>query len=188
MDNTCTKRFGWQLGSLPKGYDHKYTYSHLGYNLKITDMQAAVGVAQLERLSGFVAARRHNFQRLYEGFRDLEEFLILPEATKGSEPSWFGFLITVRESAPFSREQLTATLNQRGVATRNLFAGNLLRQPYMENRLYRVVGDLANTDRVMNQTFWIGVFPGLKDGHIDYMIDVIQSFVRQEGERKGRRE
>jgi CDP-4-dehydro-6-deoxyglucose reductase, E1 len=179
MDNTCTKRFGWQLGALPAGYDHKYTYSHLGYNLKITDMQAAVGVAQLDRLPHFIAARRHNFQRLHDGLQGLEEFLILPQATVRSEPSWFGFLITVRETAPFSRSELVQALNARSIATRNLFAGNLVRQPYMVGRNYRVVGNLENTDRVMSQTFWIGVYPGLSDVHIDYVIEVIRGFVRR---------
>lgn len=179
MENTCTKRFRWKLGTLPMGYDHKYIYSHLGYNFKITDMQAAVGVAQLKRLTDFIAARRHNFRRLREGLQELEEFLILPEATQGADPAWFGFLITVREQAPFSRHQLMQALHQRGIGTRNLFAGNLVRQPYMTGRQYRVVGNLENTDRVMNQTFWIGVFPGLSDAHIDYVIDVIRTFVRQ---------
>jgi len=178
MDNTCTKRFGWTLGALPTGYDHKYTYSHLGYNLKITDMQAAVGLAQLDRLTHFIAARRNNFQRLYEGLRDLEESLILPRATEKADPSWFGFLITVREEAPFSRNKLMQGLNQRGIDTRNLFAGNLVRQPYMIGRNVRVVGDLKNTDRVMNQTFWIGVYPGLGDAHIDYVIEVMHELVR----------
>lgn len=178
MDNTCTKRFGWKLGKLPHGYDHKYTYSHLGYNLKITDMQASVGVAQLDRLAGFIASRRRNFQRLHEGLRELEDVLILPQATKGADPSWFGFLITVREQSPFTRNQLTRALNLRGVATRNLFSGNLVRQPYMTGRHYRVVGDLANTDRVMNQTFWVGVYPALSDAHIDYAVDVIRTSVR----------
>jgi CDP-4-dehydro-6-deoxyglucose reductase, E1 len=177
MDNTCTKRFGWSLGTLPTGYDHKYTYSHLGYNLKITDMQAAVGVAQLERLPHFIDARKRNFKRLHESLRGLEEFLILPEATKKSDPSWFGFLLTVREQAPFTRNQLTQPLNQRGVATRNLFAGNLVRQPYMIGRNYRVVGNLTNTDRVMNQTFWVGVFPGLSDSHIDFIADTIRQII-----------
>lgn len=177
MDNTCTKRFGWSLGTLPRGYDHKYTYSHLGYNLKITDMQAAVGVAQLDRLTHFIEARRHNFRRLHEGLRELEEFLILPEATAKSDPSWFGFLITVRDHAPFTRNQLTQALQQRGVDTRNLFAGNLVRQPYMIGRNHRVVGTLENTDRVMNQTFWIGVFPGLSDAHIDHTIQVMRELV-----------
>lgn len=178
MDNTCRKRFKWQLGALPRGYDHKYTYSHLGYNLKITDMQAAVGVAQLEKLPQFVAARRRNFQRLQAGLADLEEFLILPEATPKADPSWFGFLITLRETAPFTRNQLTEAINKRGVATRNLFAGNLVRQPYMAGRTYRVVGTLENTDRVMNRTFWIGVFPGLSEAHIDYAIETIRDCVR----------
>jgi CDP-4-dehydro-6-deoxyglucose reductase, E1 len=178
MDNTCTKRFKWKLGALPAGYDHKYTYSHLGYNLKITDMQAAVGFAQLNRLSDFVAARRRNFTRLYEGLKELEEYLILPEATKNSNPSWFGFLITVRDGAPFNRNRLVQELNQRGVATRNLFAGNLVRQPYMLGRPHRIVGNLQNTDRVMNQTFWVGVYPGLGDPQIDYTIDSIRQCVR----------
>jgi CDP-6-deoxy-D-xylo-4-hexulose-3-dehydrase len=178
MDNTCTKRFGWKLGKLPHGYDHKYTYSHLGYNLKITDMQASVGVAQLDRLAGFIASRRRNFQRLHEGLRELEDVLILPQATKGADPSWFGFLITVREQSPFTRNQLTRALNQHGVATRNLFSGNLVRQPYMTGRSYRVVGELANTDRVMNQTFWVGVYPALSDAHIDYAVDVIRASVQ----------
>jgi CDP-4-dehydro-6-deoxyglucose reductase, E1 len=178
MDNTCTKRFGWKLGNLPQGYDHKYTYSHLGYNLKITDMQAAVGLAQLDRLTDFIAARRKNFQRLYDGLQDLEEFLILPKATEKADPSWFGFLITVREQAPFSRNKLTQALNQRGIDTRNLFSGNLVRQPYMIERNYRVVGNLANTDRVMNQTFWIGVYPGLTDAHIDYVLEVMHELIR----------
>lgn len=179
MDNTCKKRFEWDLGTLPRGYDHKYTYSHLGYNLKITDMQAAVGFAQLDRLPDFIAARRRNFQRLYEGLQHLEEFLILPRATEDAEPSWFGFLLTVREEAPFSRNQLMRLLNARGVATRNLFAGNLVRQPYMMGRNYRIVGNLDNTDRVMNRTFWIGVFPGLSDAHIDHAVEVMSDAIRQ---------
>lgn len=178
MDNTCKKRFGWNLGTLPSGYDHKYTYSHLGYNLKITDMQAAVGLAQLERLPGFIESRRRNFRRLHEGLADLQEFLVLPEATPRSEPSWFGFLITVRKQAPFTRNQLTQPMNLRGVATRNLFAGNLVRQPYMMHQRYRIVGGLDNTDRVMNQTFWVGVYPGLSDEHIDYAIEIIHDIVR----------
>lgn len=178
MENTCTKRFGWKLGDLPPGYDHKYTYSHLGYNLKITDMQAAVGVAQLDRLSDFISARKRNFKRLQAGLKELEEFLILPEATKGADPSWFGFLITVREHAPFTRNQLMDALHRHNIATRNLFAGNLSRQPYMIGRNYRIVGALENTDRVMNHTFWIGVYPALRDPHIDYMLEVITEFAR----------
>lgn len=179
MDNTCGKRFKWRLGTLPEGYDHKYTYSHLGYNLKITDMQAAVGFAQLDRLPQFVEVRRRNFRRLKAGLSDLQEFLILPEATHGSDPSWFGFLITVRDDAPFSRNDLTRPLNQQGVATRNLFSGNLTRQPYMIGRNFRVVGDLTNTDRVMNQTFWIGVFPGLTDDHVDFAIEKVHQIVEE---------
>jgi CDP-4-dehydro-6-deoxyglucose reductase, E1 len=177
MDNTCGKRFGWRLGTLPIGYDHKYTYSHLGYNLKITDMQAAVGFAQLDRLPRFIESRRRNFRRLKEGLADLQEFLILPEATPGSDPSWFGFLITVRDEAPFGRDDLARPLNQQGVATRNLFAGNLTRQPYMLGRNFRVVGDLTNTDRVMNQAFWIGVFPGLTDDHVNFAIERIHRVI-----------
>lgn len=179
MENTCGKRFDWSLGTLPAGYDHKYTYSHLGYNLKITDMQAAVGVAQLDHLTGFIAARRHNFQRLHEGLQDLQDFLVLPEPTKGANPSWFGFLITVREDAPFTRNQIVQALEQRHIATRNLFAGNLVRQPYMSGRRYRVVGDLSNTDRVMNQAFWIGVYPGLSSAHIDYVLETMHEVVRE---------
>jgi CDP-6-deoxy-D-xylo-4-hexulose-3-dehydrase len=179
MDNTCTKRFGWKLGTLPSGYDHKYTYSHLGYNLKITDMQAAVGWAQLKRLPSFVAARRHNFERLYNGLKGFEEFIILPEPTPGAEPAWFGFLVTVREQAPFTRNELMKWLHKHNVATRNLFAGNLTRQPYMTGRTFRVVGDLTNTDRVMNQTFWIGVFPGLDDQRIDYVLETFAQFFRK---------
>ncbi len=180
-DNTCNKRFEWQLGQLPDGYDHKYIYSHLGYNLKITDMQAAVGVAQLERLAGFIAARKENFRRLNERLSALGEYLILPEATRGADPAWFGFPVTVCEGAPFTRGKLVQYLNDRDVATRNLFAGNLLRQPYMQGREYRVVGNLTNTDTVMMRTFWLGVFPGLADEHINYMADCIIEFIQSHG-------
>jgi len=178
VDNTCGRRFGWKLGSLPKGYDHKYTYSHLGFNLKITDMQAAVGLAQLDHLPDFLAARKQNFALLREGLADLEEFFILPEATRNSEPSWFGFPLTVRESAPFGRDALTLHLNQHRIGTRLLFGGNLARQPYMLGRPHRRVGELAQSDRVMRDTFWIGVFPGLRDAQITYMIDKIVEFCR----------
>lgn len=173
-DNSCNKRYGWQLGDLPKGYDHKYIYSHLGYNLKITDMQAAVGLAQMDHLDGFIAARRHNFARLHEGLRDLEDFLILPEATPGTEPSWFGFPVTLRESAPLSRHEVLAHLNSRRIGTRMLFGGNLVRQPYMKDRPYRSEGSLANADAVVERTFWVGVYPGLVDASIDYMIDAFR--------------
>ncbi|MCK1592896.1 DegT/DnrJ/EryC1/StrS family aminotransferase, partial [Bradyrhizobium sp. 169] len=177
-DNTCNRRFGWQLSDLPHGYDHKYTYSHLGFNLKITDLQAAVGLAQLGHLEDFIAARRRNFDTLKQGLRGLEDLFILPEATANSEPSWFGFLLTVRESAPFSRDEIVRHLNDRKIGTRLLFGGNLTRQPYMQNRQYRVHGKLTNSDRVMNQTFWIGVYPGLGAAELDYVIGTIDDFCR----------
>ena len=177
-ENTCKQRFGWQLGDLPHGYDHKYIYSHLGYNLKMTDMQAAVGLAQLDRLDGFIAARRRNFARLGEGLADLADVLILPEGTPGSVPSWFGFPLTVRADAPFGREQLVADLNRHLIGTRNLFGGNLVRQPYMEGRNYRAAGDLAASDVVMRSTFWIGVYPGLGEPEIDFVIGRIRTFCR----------
>ncbi len=177
-DNTCKQRFGWQLGGLPRGYDHKYIYSNLGYNLKMTDLQAAVGLAQLDRLDGFVAARRANFARLHAALEPLRDVLILPEATPGSAPSWFGFPITVRQGAPVGRDALVARLNAARIATRNLFGGNLVRQPYMEGRAFRVSGDLTASDRVMNDTFWIGVYPALGPEQIDYMADRITAACR----------
>jgi CDP-6-deoxy-D-xylo-4-hexulose-3-dehydrase len=172
-DNTCGKRFKWQLGELPAGYDHKYTYSHLGYNLKITDMQAAVGLAQMQRLNGFIAARKANFRRLSEGLASCEDRLILPVATTGSDPSWFGYPITLRPSFGPSREDLLRALNRKKIGTRLLFAGNLTRQPYFSGRPHRVVGDLVNTDLVMNRTFWVGVYPGLNADALDYVIETI---------------
>lgn len=177
-DDTCGKRFDWQLGTLPHGYDHKYTYSHIGYNLKATDMQAAVGVAQLKKLPQFIEARRANFQRLFEGLRDLEEFLILPQATPHSDPSWFGFPIAVRPEAPFTRDNLVRHLEGRRIGTRLLFGGNLLRQPAYRNIPHRVVGDLRNADFVMNHVFWIGVFPGLTGPMLDYVLDTFHSFCK----------
>jgi CDP-6-deoxy-D-xylo-4-hexulose-3-dehydrase len=177
-DNTCNRRFDWKLGDLPRGYDHKYTYSHLGYNLKITDMQAAVGLAQLERLEEFVAARRSNWQYLRDNLRDLEDVLLLPTATDKSVPSWFGFCITLRPEAPFNREDLLRFLNGRKIGTRLLFAGNLVRQPYMKGRNYRVIGSLQNSDTVMNRTFWIGVYPGLTHQHLDYMLETLRSYFK----------
>ena len=171
-ENTCGKRFDWQLGELPCGYDHKYTYSHIGYNLKMTDMQAAVGVSQLKKLPEFIAKRRANFQALYAGLKDLDEFFILPEATPESQPSWFGFPIAVRPSAPFNRNQAIAFLESRKIATRLLFGGNLLRQPAYQGIRHRVVGSLENTDFIMNQVFWIGVYPGITAEMLDYMVDV----------------
>ena len=178
-ENTCGKRFDWQLGGLPHGYDHKYTYSHIGYNLKATDMQAAVGVAQLDKLPGFIAARRANFRRLREGLSELEEFLELPEATPCSDPSWFGFPLLVREGAPFSRQELIAHLESRKIATRLVFAGNLTRQPAYAESAYRVVGDLATTDRVMRDAFWLGVYPGLTPAMLDFVVDTLRAWCRR---------
>jgi CDP-6-deoxy-D-xylo-4-hexulose-3-dehydrase len=175
-DNTCGKRFGRQLGSLPFGYDHKYTYSHIGYNLKITDMQAACGVAQLGKLPAFVQQRKDNFAYLHERLKPLEEFLILPRATPKSDPSWFGFPITLRPNASIKRVDLLTHLDARKVGTRLLFAGNLTRQPSMAGRDYRVSGDLTNTDIVMNDTFWIGVQPALGDSMLDYAVMSIREF------------
>lgn len=177
QDNTCGKRFCRRLGDLPFGYDHKYTYSHCGYNLKITDMQAAVGLAQLDRLDDFVAARRRNFKLLTEQLRALEDVLILPEATPRSDPSWFGYPMTVRDGAPFSRDDLVKHLNDMKIGTRLLFGGNITRQPYMKGRNYRVVGDLTNSDIVTERTFWVGVYPGLGEGEIGYIVDTIAKFV-----------
>ena len=171
-ENTCGKRFEWQLGNLPCGYDHKYIYSHIGYNLKMTDMQAAVGVSQLKKLPGFVETRRANFARLKEGLSDLEEFFILPEATPNSDPSWFGFPLAVRPDAPFSRNQVTGYLEQHKIATRLLFAGNLLCQPAYKDIRHRVVGSLENTDFVMNNLFWVGVYPGITGEMLAYMLEI----------------
>jgi CDP-6-deoxy-D-xylo-4-hexulose-3-dehydrase len=175
-ENTCGKRFGWQLGSLPKGYDHKYTYSHIGFNLTITDMQAACALAQMDRLEGFIAARKHNFARLKERLRSVEEFLVLPEPTMGSDPSWFGFPLTLRDAAQTGRVELLQYLDQYKIGTRLLFAGNLTRQPSMTGREYRVSGALTNTDRIMHDTFWIGVYPGLTDEMLDYVAGKIETY------------
>lgn len=175
QDNTCGKRFSRKLGNLPHGYDHKYTYSHCGYNLKITDMQAAVGLAQLDRLDGFIAARQRNFDLLTEVLTPLEDVLILPKPTPNSTPSWFGFPITLRPEAPVTRDELTQYLDANKIGTRLLFGGNLIRQPYMRNRNYRVVGDLANGDLITNNTFWVGLYPGLGADHIGFMADHIRA-------------
>jgi len=177
-DNSCNKRYGWRLGDLPRGYDHKYVYSHLGFNLKITDMQAAVGLAQLDRLEDFIAVRRRNFDLLMEGLRGLEDCLILPAPTPGTEPSWFGFPITLRADAPITRDRLVQRLNERRIGTRLLFGGNLVRQPYMKGRDYRISGSLANADIVVDRTFWVGLYPGLGEAHLDYMIETIAELVR----------
>ncbi len=172
-ENTCGKRFDWQLGELPHGYDHKYIYSHVGYNLKATDMQAAVGVAQLKKLPAFIEARRRNFAYLKSGLKDAQEHFVLPEATQYSDPSWFGFPLLVRETAPFSRNALIDFLYEKKIGTRQLFGGNLVRQPAYADLNYRIVGDLRTSDRVMNQAFWIGVYPGLTQAMLDYVLETI---------------
>lgn len=176
-DNTCGKRFCQKLGDLPYGYDHKYTYSHLGYNLKISDMQAACALAQMDRVEEFIAARKANFTYLQEGLKNCEEFLLLPESTPYSDPSWFGFPITIKASAGINRVDLLQYLDQYKIGTRLLFAGNLTRQPYMKERNFRISGELTNTDIVMNDTFWIGVYPGLSREMLDFVIDRIETFL-----------
>ena len=176
-DNCCGKRFEWQLGELPFGYDHKYTYSHIGYNLKVTDMQAAIGVSQLKKLPGFINKRKENFKRLYSGLIHLKDYIQLPEKTENSDPSWFGFPVLVKESAPFTRNEIIRHLEENRIGTRLLFGGNLCRQPAYLNTEYRVAGDLENTDMVMERLFWIGVYPGLNEDMIGYMIEKISGFI-----------
>lgn len=176
-DNTCFKRYDWKLGDLPKGYDHKYTYSHLGYNLKSGDIQAAIGLQQLDRISDFVSARRQNWSYLLSGLEDLSEYLVMPHATIGSDPSWFGFAISVRENARISRDDLVRQLSEKKIQNRLLFGGNLLRQPAFLGTPQRVVGNLQNTDEIMNSTFWIGVWPGLTNEMLDYVIEVMHDLV-----------
>lgn len=176
-DNTCLKRYEWTLGELPEGYDHKYTYSHLGYNLKSGDIQAAIGLAQLDRLDSFIELRRRNWAYLLKGLKGLEEFFVLPKVTEHSEPSWFGFALTVKPNSPKTRNQIVQELNERKIGTRLLFGGNLLRQPAFMGTPRRVIGDLVNTDRVMNDTFWIGVWPGLTIEMLDYMIYTIHEIL-----------
>ena len=177
-DNTCKKRFDWKLGDLPYGYDHKYTYSHLGYNLKITDMQAACGVAQLEKLDNFIKVRKKNFSFLYKNLKKLENFLILPEPELHSDPSWFGFPLSLKENIKFNREDLIKYLNNNKIGTRLLFAGNVTKQPYMKNLKYRINGDLKNTDFVMNNTFWIGLYPGLTEEHLSFSVSKLSDFFK----------
>ena len=176
-DNTCGKRFNWKLGSLPEGYDHKYTYSHLGYNLKITDMQAACALAQMDRLPEFIRTRKRNFTFLRERLKSCEEFLILPEVTAGGDPSWFGFPITLRGSAGVTRVELLIYLDQYKIGTRLLFAGNLTCQPYFDGRTYRISGELVNTDTIMSDTFWIGVYPGLDEEMLSFVVEKIAAFL-----------
>jgi CDP-6-deoxy-D-xylo-4-hexulose-3-dehydrase len=177
-DNTCNKRFGWKLGDLPFGYDHKYTYSHVGYNMKITDMQAACGLAQLDRLEGFIKKRKENFNYLYKNLKALEEFLILPEPEKDSEPSWFGFPLTLRQNKRFNRINLISYLNANKIGTRLLFAGNLIKQPYMQNTNFRVHGELKNTNLVMDNTFWLGLYPGLIIKHLEFTVNILKTFFK----------
>lgn len=181
VDNFCQNRFGWQLGDLPQGYDHKYIYSEIGYNLKITDIQAALGLAQLAKLPGFIQTRKDNFSYLYEAFKKLTKYFILPEWSNQADPSWFGFLLTIKSGAGFSRENLLRYLNDKKIGTRLLFAGNITKQPYFKNYdiNYRIAGDLKNTDEIMNQTFWIGVYPGLSKEMLDYIIKSFAEFLRR---------
>jgi len=180
VDNTCGKRFGMSFGKLPKGYDHKYVYSHFGFNLKVSDMQAAVGVAQLEKFPSFVEKRKENFAKLYDRLKDIDEFILM-EPQANSNPSWFGFMITLKDGVKFSRNDLTKYLEQNKIQTRNLFAGNILRHPLFdtleENIDYRKIGELKNTDKIMNDSFWIGLYPGMGDDAIEYMIETIRQFV-----------
>lgn len=181
-DNTCGKRFEWELGDLPKGYDHKYIYSHIGYNLKVSDMQAAIGCSQLDKLEGFIAKRNANFNGLTRRIQaaGLEEYLHLPEATPNSEPSWFGYLMTLRDDAGLNRTQIVRKLEERKVGTRLLFAGNLLRQPAFKDIEHRVVGSLENTDKTMRDSFWVGVWPGITEEMLDYMVETLASVVREQ--------
>ena len=176
-DNTCGKRFCWKLGKLPYGYDHKYTYSHIGYNLKITDMQAACGVSQISKLERFVKSRNKNFDYLKNKFKEFEDYFILPEKSLNSEPSWFGFLLTLRPQVKFNRNELIEFLNKNRIGTRLLFSGNITKQPYMENIKYKVSGNLDNTNLVMNNSFWLGVYPGLNKSHLDFMHSVFKDFI-----------
>lgn len=177
-DNTCNKRFAWQLGDLPNGYDHKYTYSHLGYNLKVTDMQAAIGVQQLEKLPDFITKRNRNFNLLKEKLKEIEEYIILPEATPSTDPSWFGFIITLKDNVKVKRNEIVNYLENKSIQTRMLFAGNIIKQPAFKDTTYRVVGDLKNTDKIVNDTFLIGVYPGLTEEMVEYMASEIIQFIR----------
>lgn len=178
-DNTCGKRFDWQLGDLPLGYDHKYTYSHIGYNLKVTDMQAAIGVSQLKKLPGFIERRQQNFDYLTERLSSLQDFFLLPKATPNSAPSWFGFPIYVRPEAPFTRDETIRWLEKHKIGTRLLFGGNLIRQPAYRGKLYRVIGDLHRSDEVMHRVFWIGVYPGLTQPMLDYVCDTLAELCKR---------
>ncbi|KKL60599.1 hypothetical protein LCGC14_2203720, partial [marine sediment metagenome] len=182
-DNTCNKRFDWHLGTLPYGYDHKFTYSEFGYNLKITDMQAAIGLAQLRKLPQFIKARKNNHKRLFEGLKHLKDKIILPKTQPNSDPSWFGFLLTLKDGNRLSRTEIMRKLDERKIQSRLLFAGNIIRQPVFNNmreskKDFKVIGDLINTDKVMNDSFWVGVYPGMNDEKIDYMISQINELLK----------
>lgn len=179
VDNSCGNRFGWQLGDLPSGYDHKYIYSEIGYNLKITDIQTALGLAQLDKLPEFIKKRKENFAYLYQAFKKFDDYFILPVWNKKADPSWFGFLLTIKPAAKFSREELLRYLNDRKIGTRLLFAGNITKQPYFKNYSikYRIIGSLKNTDEIMNNTFWIGVYPGITKKMIDYVLKTFAEFL-----------
>ena len=179
-NNTCGKRFSQQFGSLPPGYDHKYVYSHIGYNLKVTDMQAAIGVAQLKKLPAFIKKRKENFQSILKILKPYEDRLLLPQALTNSDPAWFAFVITVKDHAGFKRNELTHFLEANRIETRNLFSGNLLRHPAFENIKCRIVGDLTNTDTIMNQTFFIGVYPGITPEQLDWIQNTFQRFMNGE--------
>jgi CDP-6-deoxy-D-xylo-4-hexulose-3-dehydrase len=183
-DNTCKNRFTQQFGELPYGYDHKYVYSHFGYNLKVTDMQAAIGCAQLEKLPGFIMARKRNWKRLKEGLADISDKIVLPEANPNSDPSWFGFLMTVKGDSSFTRDQVVKYLEEKGIQTRMLFAGNLVKHPCFnecreKQEGFRVINNLINTDVIMNQTFWIGVYPGMTEEHINYAVSTLKDFIKK---------
>lgn len=177
VDNTCGKRFDWQLGSLPKGYDHKYIYSHLGYNLKMTDMQAACGLAQMDRIEGFIDKRKKNFNYLKKGLQPFSDLIILPEATKNSDPSWFGFPITIKPESRINRIDLLRFLDNHKIGARLLFSGNIIRQPYFKNLNYRIFSELTNTDVIMNHSFWLGVYPGINEKMLDFIIAKISVFL-----------
>ncbi|MBN8837275.1 MAG: lipopolysaccharide biosynthesis protein RfbH [Sphingobacteriia bacterium] len=177
-DNTCGKRYEWQLGQLPEGYDHKYTYSHIGFNLKVTDMQAAIGLSQLTKADTFVTARKKNHALLSSMFKELEEHFILPEATENSEPSWFGFMLTVRKGSPINRNKLVAYLEQNKIGTRLFFGGNMLRQPAYTHITHRKIDELPNSDIIMNHSFWLGVWPGLNESHYQYILEILKGFMK----------
>lgn len=178
-DNTCKKRYNWKLGDLPLGYDHKFIYSHMGYNLKITDMQAACGVAQLDKLDNFIQVRKKNFKYLFEKLKKFEEYFILPQSTQNSSPSWFGFPLTIRPETKIERSNLLKFLEKKKIGSRLLFGGNLTKQPYMLNKKFIIPKKLENTNIIMNNSFWLGVYPGLNEKHLDYVAECINSFLKK---------